>query len=142
MIYILFFLTYQQDWYHPWPLILVTVGSCYHIHSHNSHLFLEKVPVGTKTTSMTKSRRAVVSCKAKKKQQARAYSGQCDHYSELFTWMVERSSKHVHIQANATTTMSYLHGWFVQIYAIAQLLLQLSLSLLQTHHFLLLRTNS
>ena len=33
------------------------------------------------------SRRAVVSCEAKKKQQVRAYSGQCDHYSELFTRM-------------------------------------------------------
>ena len=33
-------------------------------------------------------RRAVVSREAKKKQQARAYSSQCDHYSELFTRMV------------------------------------------------------
>ena len=34
------------------------------------------------------SRQAVVSREAKKKQQARAYSGQCDHYSELYTRMV------------------------------------------------------
>ena len=32
------------------------------------------------------SRRAVVSREAKK-QQAHTYSGQCDHYSELFTYM-------------------------------------------------------
>ena len=35
-----------------------------------------------------KSRRAVVSREAKKKRHARAYSSQCDHYSELFTRMV------------------------------------------------------
>ena len=34
------------------------------------------------------SRRAVVSREAKKKQHAYASSGQCDHYSELFTRMV------------------------------------------------------
>ena len=34
------------------------------------------------------SRRAVVSHETKEKQQACAYSGQCDHYSELFTQMV------------------------------------------------------
>ena len=39
-------------------------------------------------TVMYLSRRAVVSREAKKKQQASAYSGQCDHYSELFTPMV------------------------------------------------------
>ena len=33
------------------------------------------------------SRRAVVSREAKKKQHAYASSGQCDHYSELFTRM-------------------------------------------------------
>ena len=32
------------------------------------------------------SRRAVVSCEAKKKQHACASSGLRDHYSELFTW--------------------------------------------------------
>ena len=36
----------------------------------------------------TGSRRVVVSCEAKKKQKAYAYSGQCDHYSELLTRMV------------------------------------------------------
>ena len=35
-----------------------------------------------------KSRRTVGSREAKKKQQARAYSGQYDHYSELFTRMI------------------------------------------------------
>ena len=34
------------------------------------------------------SRWVVVSCEAKKKQHAWASSGQCNHYSELFTWMV------------------------------------------------------
>ena len=34
------------------------------------------------------SGRTVVSREAKKKQQARTYTGQCDHYSELFTQMV------------------------------------------------------
>ena len=34
------------------------------------------------------SRWVVLNCEAKKKQQAHAYSGQCDHYSELFTQMV------------------------------------------------------
>ena len=29
----------------------------------------------------------IVSYEAKKKQHARVYSGLCDHYSELFTWM-------------------------------------------------------
>ena len=33
------------------------------------------------------SGRAVVSREAKKKQQACAYTGQCNHYSELFTQM-------------------------------------------------------
>ena len=69
------------------------------------------------------SRRAVVSRQAKKKQQARAYaySGQqCNHYSELFTRMISLNFKN----------------------AVTQPLLQLSLSLLQTQHFLLCRTNS
>ena len=66
------------------------------------------------------SRRVVVSREAKKKQQARAYSGQCDHYSELYTQMVG---------------LNFYN-------AVAQPLLQLSLSLLQTQHFLLRRTNS
>ena len=34
-----------------------------------------------------KSRRAVVSREAKKKQHARVFSGLRNHYSELFTWM-------------------------------------------------------
>ena len=34
------------------------------------------------------SRRVVVSREARMKQQARAHSGQCNHYSELFTRMV------------------------------------------------------
>ena len=38
--------------------------------------------------SLCISRRAVVSREAKKKQQACAYSSQCDHYSEFFTRMV------------------------------------------------------
>ena len=33
---------------------------------------------------VNRSRLTVVSCKAKKKQHARASSGLCDHYSELF----------------------------------------------------------
>ena len=63
------------------------------------------------------SRLAVVSREAKKKQQARAYSGQCDHYSELFTRM---------------DGLNFYN-------AVAQPLL---LSLLQTQYFLLRRTNS
>ena len=39
------------------------------------------------TRMLNISRRAVVSCKAKKKQDVRSFSGLCDHYSELFTWM-------------------------------------------------------
>ena len=61
-----------------------------------------------------------MSREAKKKQHAYASSGQCDHYSELFTRM---------------DGLNFLN-------AIAQPLLQLLLSLLQTQHFLLRRTNS
>ena len=50
---------------------------------HKSHNYLSFGTLLSETT-----RRAVVSREAKKKQQARAYSGHCNHYSELFTWMV------------------------------------------------------
>ena len=66
------------------------------------------------------SRRAVVSREAKKKQHAHASSGQCDHYSELFARM---------------DGLNFLN-------AVAQPLLQLLLSFLQTQHFLLRRTNN
>ena len=55
-----------------------------------------------------------------------------------------RSSKHMHIQANATTTrelFTRMVGLNFQN-AVAQLLLQQLLSLLQTQQFLLCRTNS
>ena len=61
-----------------------------------------------------------MSHEAKKKQHARTYSGLHDHYSELFTRMIG------------------LKFWN----AVAQPLLQLSFSLLQTQHFLLSTTNS
>ena len=61
-----------------------------------------------------------MSREAKKKQHAHASLGQCDHYSESFTRMVG---------------LNVLN-------AVAQPLLQLLLSLLQTQHFLLRRTNS
>ena len=51
---------------------------------HKSHNYLSFGRLLSETTS----RRAVVSRKVKKKQQAHAYSGHCNHYSELFTWMV------------------------------------------------------
>ena len=72
------------------------------------------------TNLKTQSRRAEVSREAKKKQHAHASSGQCDHHSEPSTQM---------------DGLNFLN-------AVAQLLLQLLLSLLQTQHFLLCRTNS
>ena len=62
----------------------------------------------------------IVSRDAKKKQNACSYSGLGDHYSELFIWMIG---------------LSFLN-------AVAQPLLQLSLSLLHIQNFLLSRTNS
>ena len=43
------------------------------------------------TVPLCVSRRVVVSCKAKKKQYARAFSGLRDHYSELFTQIAGQS---------------------------------------------------
>ena len=76
--------------------------------------------MGNNTTFILTSRRAVVSREAKKKQHAHASSGQCDHYSELFARM---------------DGLNFLN-------AVAQPLLQLLLSFLQTQYFLLRRTNT